>query len=63
MAIIYLTIVVVVKFFTDTSDTNETFVNAPAARANSYSIFAVVPLVLFAYTCHPNVLPIYSEMK
>ena len=63
MSIIYLTIVVIAEFFEMRSDYGEKVSDAPAARANAYSIFLVEPLVLFAYTCHPNVLPIYEELQ
>jgi amino acid permease len=63
LTILYLTIVVVIEFFVRKSDYAEAVAHAPPARINVFSIFLVVPLVLFAYTCHPNVLPIYVELK
>jgi amino acid permease len=63
MSICYLSIAIVIEYFVQTGDTNSNFADAPPARANAYSIFVCVPTIVFAYTCHPNVLPIYVELR
>ena len=62
-SITYLSIAVVIEYFLMTDDYNSNYASAPAARSGAYSTFTVVPLVVFAYTCHPNILPIYDELK
>jgi sodium-coupled neutral amino acid transporter 2 len=60
----YLAIVVVAEFFIlKGDDSGKKFADAPPARFTLFSIFEVFPLVVVAYTCHPNVMPIYDELQ
>ncbi|KDO31736.1 hypothetical protein SPRG_03656 [Saprolegnia parasitica CBS 223.65] len=68
LCIVFLTITVVVKYFQFAhlgfapdfwyQCEHLTMFNFKPSR-----ILTAVPLVVFAYTCHPNVLPIYLQLK
>jgi sodium-coupled neutral amino acid transporter 2 len=60
---IYLGIAVLYSFFHETSNTNKKFAEAPAARPEIYNILTSIGLVVFSFTCHPNVIPIYEELE
>lgn len=63
-ACIYLGLVVTAEFFEmRKGNISERFIDASPAEFTAFSIFEVCPLVVFAYTCHPNVLLIYDELQ
>lgn len=68
VCIVFMTLVIVIKYFQ--------FVHQGLAPSISYQfshltlfdwrlthLLEAIPLVVFAYTCHPNVLPIYLVLK
>lgn len=59
----YLAFAVLYSFFSETEDTNSAFANAPPARFGAYNILASMSYVIFSFTCHPNVIPIYEELE
>lgn len=64
MACIYLAIAVTYGFFSMRSgETNERFKNAPGSEPTAYSLFTASGYVVFGFTCHPNVIPIYQELQ
>ena len=64
IACIYLGIAVFYGFFSMRgSDANERFQDAPAVEMSAYCIFTASGYVVFGFTCHPNVIPIYQELQ
>ena len=64
LACIYLAIALFYGFFSMRSGhTSERFRDAPATELTPYSIFSSFGFVVFAFTCHPNVIPIYQELQ
>jgi amino acid permease len=64
IACIYLSFAVVYAFFDlRQGQTTEMFTNAPATDLVAYNIFTACGYVVFGYTCHPNVIPIYQELQ
>ncbi|OMJ86424.1 hypothetical protein SteCoe_12087 [Stentor coeruleus] len=63
-ACIYLGIAITYGFFSMRSgETNSRFDDAPATEFSAYSIFTAAGYVVFSFTCHPNVIPIYQELQ
>lgn len=60
---VYLGIAIMYGFFDKTHDSNKAFREAPAGEMSAYSIFTAASYVVFAFTCHPNVIPIYQELQ
>jgi amino acid permease len=61
LAVVYVTFIILSEFFALRSgDTTHLFDNATPIEVNVFGIFEGIPLIIFAYTCHPNVVPIYS---
>lgn len=63
IACIYLAFAITYGFFDMRSDTNDRFKHAPAAEFTAYSFFTASGFVVFSFTCHPNVIPIYQELQ
>jgi amino acid permease len=64
IACIYLSIAITYGFFDMRSgDTKSRFENAPSAELSAYSLFTASGYVVFSFTCHPNVIPIYQELQ
>ena len=64
MACVYLSFAVTYGFFSMRSgETAERFADAPATELSAYNIFTAMGFVVFGYTCHPNVIPIYQELQ
>jgi len=61
VAVLYVSFIIFSEFFALRSgETTHLFDNAIPIEVNVFGIFEGVPLIVFAYTCHPNVVPIYS---
>lgn len=61
IAVLYVTFIILAEFFDLRSgETTSLFDNADPIEVTVFGIFEGVPLIIFAYTCHPNVIPIYS---
>lgn len=61
IAVLYVTFIIFCEFFALRSgETTHLFDNANPIEVSVFGIFEGVPLIVFAYTCHPNVVPIYS---
>ena len=43
-------------------ETTDLFDRADPIEVNVFGIFEGIPIIVFAYTCHPNVIPIYSVL-
>ncbi|OQR92460.1 Amino Acid/Auxin Permease (AAAP) Family [Achlya hypogyna] len=68
LCIVFLTITVVVKYFQFVHlgwapDFWFQWQHLPMINFAPDRVLTAVPLVVFAYTCHPNVLPIYLQLK
>ena len=63
LSCIYLSIAIMYSFFSETSDTNSAFEDAPAAEFKIYNILTAISIVIFSFMCHPNVIPIYEELE
>lgn len=59
----YLAFAVCYSFFMETNDISSAFANAPVAEFGAYNILTSISLVVFSFTCHPNVIPIYEELE
>ena len=62
-ACIYLAIAIMIAFFDRTNDPSKAFKNAPAFEPSAYDFLTASSYVVFAFTCHPNVIPIYQELQ
>ena len=59
----YLAFAIIFSFFMETTDINSAIANAPIAEFGAYNILTSISLVVFSFTCHPNVIPIYEELE
>ncbi|RHZ08382.1 hypothetical protein DYB31_012121 [Aphanomyces astaci] len=68
LCIVFLTLTVVAKYFQFVHlgyapDFVYQWNHLPLATLDVGRILTALPLVIFAYTCHPNVLPIYIQLQ
>ncbi|ETV96321.1 hypothetical protein H310_10483 [Aphanomyces invadans] len=68
LCIVFLTVTVVVKYFQFVQlgyakDVVYQWNHLPLFTLDVRRILVALPLVIFAYTCHPNVLPIYLQLQ
>ncbi|KAH9124410.1 hypothetical protein AeMF1_004823 [Aphanomyces euteiches] len=68
LCIVFLTTTVVVKYFQFVHlgyahDFVYQWNHLPLFTLDFHRILTALPLVIFAYTCHPNVLPIYLQLQ
>lgn len=64
IAVGYLTFIVVLQYFLmRREEVWLRVISAPPAKFDVFSVFQVCAIVLFSYTCHSSVVPIYTELQ
>lgn len=64
IACVYLGFAITYGFFDmRNGEVGQRFKSAPATQLSIYNIFTACGYVVFCYTCHPNVIPIYQELQ